>query len=57
MPRCRWIPRKAAAIGRDDVKNLEVNAGTRDDAVAQRKKTAKDLLVNEKNYDRKNEKN
>jgi len=45
------------AIWRDDVANIEVNAGTRDDAVAQRKKPAKDLLVNEKNYDIKNEKN
>ncbi len=42
-------------IGRDDVENIEVNAGTRDDAIAQRKKTAKDLVVNEKNFDVKNE--
>ena len=48
----RW---KAVAIGRDDVENIEVNAGTRDDAIAQRKRTAKNLLINEKNYDEKNE--
>ena len=49
MPRRRWIPRKAAAIGRDDVKNLEVNTRAHDGAAVQRKENAKDLPANEKN--------